>query len=458
MDDSLKNLGIVLGVLTGLGLVLGSSWFFLSGIQGSALDQDQGNVDDVAELGVFTDSGTVTSSVNTDDFRGDDASWDFGDYRYQGNYDTYWLKVDEVEADTPDEKDEEWQPASLFLLQNGFAEEFEDLSNWDSNDLREGYESNFPALAQGSVCRAEFTLRDDGRDLTVNFEDGSSETFESDDSDHPDLEVSTGRITAEKLRFDGEDVLCGFKSEDIIGNAFDKNVSGIEEGHLSFNGDDSEEGTVEFFSLKWRFDSDGDGLIDSNDKCPEKAGEERFDGCPDKPPLITGSSVPADAKIGETVDVSVSAVDPEGRGVSIEWSNGAKGSSTGYTFTEAGSRNISVTVEDDRFADVSSTAVQSVSESFEIFVRDRDTVFVPVGNEECRTVQLNTGEEAPDNSFKKKSSCLEFSDRSNVSVQEFVSENQGLLVSVAVGLSVLIILILLGYYYLKGEGRRRDNQ
>ena len=257
------------------------------------------------------------------------------------------------------------------------------------NDLSEGYQDKFDALASGTVCEADLEITDGGRDTTVNFEDGSSTTFESDDSDLPDLERNTGRIKSDDVRIDGNgDVFCGFNSSKIVGNIFDKNVSSISEGRLSFNGDDSEEGTIEFFNIRYRFDADGDGIIDERDNCPNEAGVERFRGCPDNPPVIRGSTIPEVAEVGEVIRPQVDAVDPERRGVTVEWSNGGEGSVGEYVFYESGVYNISVDVTDDRYARVEG-GEQTVTEYYTVTVEEsRNIFYTPIGGGQCDRVFL----------------------------------------------------------------------
>lgn len=452
MNEDAENILLVSGILGILILTGVSSWFFFTGIQGTALSTQDGNVGYVSEMGVEKSTGFVTGRINTNDWRDDDAYWKFG---RENSYEKYWIKLGEVEADTLGEPDEEWEPTTLFLYRNGYADNREPLDDVSKNNLVNNYQDSFDALASGTVCKANLEIRDGGRETTVNFEDGTSTTFESDDSDSPDLERNTGVIKSDDVRIDSNgNVFCGFNRSKIVGTIFDKNVSSISEGRLSFNGDDSEDGTIEFFSVRFRFDEDADGVIDDRDNCPDEKGEKRFSGCPDTPPVVKSSSIPDIVNVGQRFTTSINAVDPESRGVSIEWSNGGTGITGEYIFYEAGAKNISVTVTDDKFARVSG-GEQSITKYYTVSVEDKDVFYTPLKTGKCDRI-TEIGGIPEKNVFDSLKSCEKSIDANNTSLQEIFNQNRNVIGIIVILFSLLLIGGSIGYYARFGRGRNVD--
>jgi len=112
-----------------------------------------------------------------------------------------------------------------------------------------------------------------------------------------------------------------------------------------------------------RDDSDGDGVFDRNDQCPNEAGQLE-NGCANTPPTV---SIDAPDRVEDEAEftVTASATDPDGQGLSYEWSNGETGRSATYSFARSGvDRELSVTVSD---------GLGSVSESATVEVVDGST-------------------------------------------------------------------------------------
>lgn len=83
---------------------------------------------------------------------------------------------------------------------------------------------------------------------------------------------------------------------------------------------------------------------------------------PNNAPEISGIEIPGSAKTGEDVEVSVDASDSNGDTLYYSWSNGDSGSSTTYSWTTSGTKEISVEVSDKRDS-VSRSASISVEQS-----------------------------------------------------------------------------------------------
>lgn len=82
------------------------------------------------------------------------------------------------------------------------------------------------------------------------------------------------------------------------------------------------------------------------------------------PPTINSLNVPSTGDLGSSINVDVSASDPNNDDLSIEWSNGETGNTASYVFDSAGVKTVSVSVSDGQ---------ESVTESVSIEVVDTNT-------------------------------------------------------------------------------------
>ena len=112
-------------------------------------------------------------------------------------------------------------------------------------------------------------------------------------------------------------------------------------------------------------DSDGDGIPDNEDRCPEEAAPDQSDGCPNEPPQNVEITVPDQVDSGETFTASVSASDPEGSSLTYTWGNGIRGSTAAFTFKTAGQQTITVEVSDGTNSVEQSATVNVVEDSTE---------------------------------------------------------------------------------------------
>jgi len=118
------------------------------------------------------------------------------------------------------------------------------------------------------------------------------------------------------------------------------------------------------------------------------------------PPVINSLDVLSSGTVGEPVSVSVSASDPNGDELGIEWSNGDSGESSEYVFDSAGEKQVSVTVSDSSgLTDSESATVDVVQE----FVR----WLPPESGDQCVEKVYNDESNIPDEAFQSESECVE---------------------------------------------------
>jgi len=120
----------------------------------------------------------------------------------------------------------------------------------------------------------------------------------------------------------------------------------------------------EYISVEYelRADSDGDGVFDRNDECPNEAGRLE-NGCANTPPTVSVDA-PEAFEDEEEFTVSASASDPDGQELSYSWSNGETGRSATYQFARSGvERELSVTVSDGLDSVTESATVEVVDDS-----------------------------------------------------------------------------------------------
>lgn len=156
---------------------------------------------------------------------------------------------------------------------------------------------------------------------------------------------------------------------------------------------DTAETTVEVLA-----DSDGDGIPDENDDCPNEAGSETYDGCPDPDP--DGDNVPrweddcpdeaglesldgcpntapeindvglssSTVEVGETLTVSVSASEQDGQDLRYTVEAGGQTvnkEEAAFQFDSSGSKTVSVEVTDgiETVSETKQVTVEKVQES-----------------------------------------------------------------------------------------------
>lgn len=91
-------------------------------------------------------------------------------------------------------------------------------------------------------------------------------------------------------------------------------------------------------------DTDGDGIQDSNDACPGTAGE-KDNGCPNTPPGNIQIFAPDEIQQGTSFSASAQADDPDNQQLSYNWNVGS-GQSITHTFSSTGNKTLEVTVSD----------------------------------------------------------------------------------------------------------------
>jgi len=124
-----------------------------------------------------------------------------------------------------------------------------------NNDDREDWTGTQYALRVGVDAKVQDIVERDGACTATVTDRDTGETFEVDG----------------EFRIGGNGILCGVDPGQSVELTKSPSVSW----------------TIE---PDFRLDSDGDGVVDSEDECPETAGVEPFDGCPDS----DGDGVPDD--------------------------------------------------------------------------------------------------------------------------------------------------------------------
>jgi PKD repeat protein len=106
-----------------------------------------------------------------------------------------------------------------------------------------------------------------------------------------------------------------------------------------------------------RHDSDGDGVPDNEDRCPDKPGPRENNGCPlpeNKPPIADFSITPANPRAGEPIYFTDKSYDPDGSVVSWRWDFGDGATTTiqhpSHIYSITQNPTICLTVTDNKGA------------------------------------------------------------------------------------------------------------
>jgi hypothetical protein len=124
-------------------------------------------------------------------------------------------------------------------------------------------------------------------------------------------------------------------------------------------------------------DSDDDGVPDPEDDCPGESGLEELDGCRNEPPEVSNFILSkSQAEVGETLTAEVSASDPNDQDLSYTWSipGNTVGDTTQPSFSFKNTGTKTVTVE--------------ITDGFDTVTRQQEVTIVEPESEENRTVGL----------------------------------------------------------------------
>lgn len=132
-------------------------------------------------------------------------------------------------------------------------------------------------------------------------------------------------------------------------------------------------------------DPDGDGVEEDNDDCPETPGVESLDGCPNTEPEIKRVSTdPSTVFEGDEVTFSISATDIDGQSLDYTTSyNGEEktGSNPSFTFKSSGTKTVNIEVTD---------GVETVEKTVDVQVEE--SALNETGSEDETSDRDNTGE------------------------------------------------------------------
>lgn len=262
----------------------------------------------------------------------------------------FWIKIEDIEVSGDDKA-----PLFWWLYKNNYRNEetreeieqgdFPDDVHLVSGDLKWNTDIK-NSLEAGTVCSMDVEVGANNQ-FEIETTAGDFEYANSPDYDERssyDLFKNKVSVTANKVRVTKDRLLCRFDFTEIMNKGMTAPGQFVEWSGQPPEFDDK--GGDYSFDIDFGMDSDFDGLNNENDECPQEAGLEKKDGCPNKPSTVETVSGPDNVTVKQNAVYTIQVNNPDGDPTNISWSNGETGQSATYSWNSVGSKTVSVTVND----------------------------------------------------------------------------------------------------------------
>jgi hypothetical protein len=349
--DSKEGKLTVLASATALIVLLGV--LATNPIQGSFADNHHGvtltECEYDTEGNIFGRCDLQSNSDNLHKFR---SSFSHNEVKASGDT-KFWIEIEQIQ----DGADNEFAPQLQWLQKNGYIKEYaldEPVSDLDmheiiwNSDVKQG-------LKSGTACSAKLRPGTDGEVVYKWMENGEVNTqlyhedWYVDDSRYRDIDyLFSGPVEVEAtdIRFTNYHMYCEFDFDEVVNKGAEHTPFYSWTGDtIHMGGDDRDEGYA-YINVNFGMDTDLDGVLDSEDNCPETPGLPEKNGCPNQASKILSVDGSRNVTVGEQVEYSAKVKNPDDDSTMVSWSNGATGKSAVYTWNSTGNKTVSVTADD----------------------------------------------------------------------------------------------------------------